>query len=192
MNRHFEVPIVCSSKFSRFSSLDISLIICIINTLFYKNKSMRTALFLICLLVGIASCNREPNSSLLQKTDGVTIKIDSLLNDLHAIPIQHTDSLKLELLRRMSLLKDSLSAYDTHLSYLELEKRLDSTNKILDWYYLMQNELSFSKGHLHTLKTDYLDGAIADSTFQKKIVEEELIINNIREKLDSGLQNLGF
>lgn len=129
---------------------------------------------------------------LLQKSDGLIVKIDSLLDDLHAIPIHNTDSMRLELMRRMSFLKDSLSDYNTNLSYKDLKKRLDSTDRILDWYYLMQNELSLARNHVQTFKTDYSEGDIADSTFKKMMDEEELILENIREKLDSGLQYLDY
>jgi len=129
---------------------------------------------------------------LLQKSDRLKFGIDSLLNDLHTIPIYHTDSLRLELMRSMNLLKDTLSAYDNSVTYKDIKRRLDSTERILDWYYLMQKELSLARSHVQTFKTEYLECDIADSTFKKTMAEEELIMENIREKLDSGLQYLDY
>ena len=95
-------------------------------------------------------------------------------------------------MRSMNLLKDTLSAYDNSVTYKDIKRRLDSTERILDWYYLMQKELSLARSHVQTFKTEYLEGDIADSTFKKTMAEEELIMENIREKLDSGLQYLDY
>ncbi|MFP4619714.1 MAG: hypothetical protein ACLFM7_00235 [Bacteroidales bacterium] len=143
-------------------------------------------ILMLLLLTGLMfSCTSQK-----QEGQDYSEEIDSMLTKLRVLG-DSLDSLNIREVQQIN--KSYWKYYDTAQvrDTQDIKFRLyEKSQNILKWYGNVNREINYSRSHLKSIKEEFKNEDIPDSTKKKKLKEEKQIVSSIQKRFEKEYQSL--